>query len=523
MSYAQIKTLAENSFKPEIEQRRQGFHRLTQLKLGEITGRGWGPSPSTYAALETLAYEELEHRGQLILEAYKKALLSLRMRVVPLMPQIKADIEAALADESIQVRQGIQYVFDWCKPPTSKDATTLRTRVLQKLTAELDYFCYNLHNERNEGIPILPVKPTSVRVTDFRVYEQGQLATLQALELLILRLFREPEVVIKYYYQDGTPIDPLLAKAIHEKDIVAPKSEWRFFKHPEIAHDYIQIPKESDTDGELGNEAERTPEFVELILELSAKKRTELETFNKIDLEEQYRERVRQAKYNYDIFLSYSDRDKDRAEIIHGKLSKAGQRVFMAPKELNAGDDFAEEIRKALIGSRELWLLVSPNSIKSEWVISEWGAAWMLQKRIVPILFRCSHVDLPERLRRFHCVDLDVIDEHIAKAFPQIGVTSKQGDPNRPLATERVAVLILAAVTEEYERDPSLLTCRIFHEVIAPTMREHRLSSADMDRGIRFLVSKRFLCAINREDGQAIQPSTEGLEYMSSQKTESAS
>jgi hypothetical protein len=515
--FDQIKALAENWFKPQLEERREGFHRLTQLKLGEITSRGWGPSPSTYAALEKLAYEEIEQRAHLVLEAYKEALTASRERVVPLMPQIKADVEAVVTEESIHVRQGIQYVFDFCKPPSAKDAAALRARVLQKLTAELDFFCYNLHNERNEGVPILPVKPTSVKVTEFRIYEQGQLSTQQALELLILRLFREPEVVIKYYYQDGTPIDPLLTKAIHEREIIAAKSEWRFFKHPEIAHDYIQLSKEND-DEERDNEAERTPEFVELILELSGHKRMEMETFNKIDLEERYRERLRQAKYDYDIFLSYSDRNKDRAEIVHGKLSKAGQRVFMAPKELSAGDDFADEIRKALVGSRELWLLVSPNSIKSEWVISEWGAAWMLQKRIVPILFRCSHADLPERLRRLHCVDLDMLDEHIAKVFPPMGVGSKQGDPNRPPATEATALLILVAVTEEYERDPSLLTCRVFREVIAPTMAKHRLSASDIDRGIRFLVSKRFLNAISRQDGQAIQPTTGGLEYLSSNK-----
>jgi hypothetical protein len=43
----------------------------------------------------------------------------------------------------------------------------------------------------------------------------------------------------------------------------------------------------------------------------------------------------------------------------------------MAPKVLKPGDDFAEEIRLALHGSHELWLLVSPSSAKSEWVISE--------------------------------------------------------------------------------------------------------------------------------------------------------
>ncbi len=83
----------------------------------------------------------------------------------------------------------------------------------------------------------------------------------------------------------------------------------------------------------------------------------------------------------------------------------AGLRLYMARKELQPGDDFAEEIRNALVGAAQLWMPVTPESLKSEWVISEWGAAWALDKRIVPILFRCSLDDLPNRLRRLECVD----------------------------------------------------------------------------------------------------------------------
>ena len=88
--------------------------------------------------------------------------------------------------------------------------------------------------------------------------------------------------------------------------------------------------------------------------------------------------------------------------------------MFLAPKELNPGDDFAEEIRLALHGSRELWLLVSPSSSKSEWVISEWGAAWALGKRIVPILHRCGPDALPVRLAKLQCVDLHRVNEAIS-------------------------------------------------------------------------------------------------------------
>jgi hypothetical protein len=118
-----------------------------------------------------------------------------------------------------------------------------------------------------------------------------------------------------------------------------------------------------------------------------------------------------------DVFLSYSTNDKQEANQIYEAIKKAGGRVFLSEKDLNPGEDFAEEIRKAISSSHELWLLVSPNSMKSDWVISEWGAAWVLSKKIVPILHRCNPNDLPDRIRRLHCIDFYKYTELVRNRF----------------------------------------------------------------------------------------------------------
>jgi hypothetical protein len=43
--------------------------------------------------------------------------------------------------------------------------------------------------------------------------------------------------------------------------------------------------------------------------------------------------------------------------------------------------------------------------MESEWVTTEWGAAWALEKKIIPILLRCEVSRLPDRLKRIHSVD----------------------------------------------------------------------------------------------------------------------
>jgi TIR domain-containing protein len=110
-------------------------------------------------------------------------------------------------------------------------------------------------------------------------------------------------------------------------------------------------------------------------------------------------------KSEYDVFLSYSSKDEEEANKIYEAITFAGGKIFLASKSLRPGDDFSEKIRMALSESRELWLLVSPNSLKSDWVVSEWGAAWALGKDIVPILHRCDLEHLPERISRLHCTD----------------------------------------------------------------------------------------------------------------------
>jgi hypothetical protein len=113
------------------------------------------------------------------------------------------------------------------------------------------------------------------------------------------------------------------------------------------------------------------------------------------------------SKLAYEVFVSYSSLDQDQATLIYNAITRIGKRAFLSAKTLRPGDDFADEIRRHLVGSGQVWLLVSPNSLKSEWVLTEWGAAWVLGKKIVPILYRCRPDELPDRLRRLHSIDFD--------------------------------------------------------------------------------------------------------------------
>ena len=121
-----------------------------------------------------------------------------------------------------------------------------------------------------------------------------------------------------------------------------------------------------------------------------------------------------------DIFLSYSVTDRDQARHIFDHLDKAGVSVFLAERDLSPGDVWEDAIRDALVNCSTFWMLVSPNSLKSEWVTTEWAAAWALNKRIVPVLFRCTLEDLPSRLRAHQCIDFHQVADLSKAAILQV-------------------------------------------------------------------------------------------------------
>jgi hypothetical protein len=53
-------------------------------------------------------------------------------------------------------------------------------------------------------------------------------------------------------------------------------------------------------------------------------------------------------------------------------------------------------------------------------VISEWGAAWALQKRLVPILLGCVAEQLPERLRKLQGVQFHLVPDLAGDRFGKV-------------------------------------------------------------------------------------------------------
>ena len=104
------------------------------------------------------------------------------------------------------------------------------------------------------------------------------------------------------------------------------------------------------------------------------------------------------------IFLSYSRKDKAFARKLAKDLENAGHVVWWDLTHIDGGDRWAREIEEGINQSEILAVIVSPNSINSEWVEKEFIFASKRGMKIVPLLY--EHCELPIWLLNLQYVDI---------------------------------------------------------------------------------------------------------------------
>ncbi|MCA0454320.1 MAG: toll/interleukin-1 receptor domain-containing protein [Chloroflexi bacterium] len=106
------------------------------------------------------------------------------------------------------------------------------------------------------------------------------------------------------------------------------------------------------------------------------------------------------------VFISYSKQDANLAQQIYASLKLAGFNVW-SDADLKADDDWEAQIDSALRTSSHCVVLLSPSSIKSSFVTSEYRYFLGRNKPVIPVLVGDIALnDIPERLQRMQMLDL---------------------------------------------------------------------------------------------------------------------
>jgi formylglycine-generating enzyme required for sulfatase activity len=111
-----------------------------------------------------------------------------------------------------------------------------------------------------------------------------------------------------------------------------------------------------------------------------------------------------EEKHRNQVFISYSRRDLAFVEQLAADLQAAGLDVWYDLSGLEGGSRWRIEIEKAIRASQYVIVVLSPDSVASEWVEREYLFTNNLGKKIVPLLYKPC--DLPMYYLNVHYIDV---------------------------------------------------------------------------------------------------------------------
>ena len=88
------------------------------------------------------------------------------------------------------------------------------------------------------------------------------------------------------------------------------------------------------------------------------------------------------------VFISHDHDDADFAELLKLRLEKEGIACWIDSERLKVGQNWREEIDKAIEQSRAVVAVMTPEARRSEYVTYEWAFAWGKGKQIFPIMLK---------------------------------------------------------------------------------------------------------------------------------------
>src|SRR4029077_5537621 len=121
----------------------------------------------------------------------------------------------------------------------------------------------------------------------------------------------------------------------------------------------------------------------------------------------------------YLVFISHSARDSWIARMMAEKVSELGAEAWLDVKDLEGGDVINRKTLDGLDACQESVVLVSPNSVGSQWVVFEIGAVWGQHKRITPILNNVSFEAIAP-LKEVKAIDLNEFDRFLTELGKRI-------------------------------------------------------------------------------------------------------
>jgi hypothetical protein len=124
----------------------------------------------------------------------------------------------------------------------------------------------------------------------------------------------------------------------------------------------------------------------------------------------------------YQVFVSHATADKWLAKTICEKIEQTGATTFRDDRDIRGGDDIPDEIRRQIKQSKEIVVLLTPESVNRQWVTLEVGAAWGWSKRMRIVLIMC-HVSvdpIPDMMKSKKAIPLNDLDGYLSELATRV-------------------------------------------------------------------------------------------------------
>jgi len=124
----------------------------------------------------------------------------------------------------------------------------------------------------------------------------------------------------------------------------------------------------------------------------------------------------------YQVFVSHATADKWLAKTICEKIEGTGAKSFRDDRDIRGGDNIPDEIRRQIRQSKEIVVILTPESVNRPWVLLEIGAAWAtrLKMRMIAVIYHIEFDTIPDILRNKKAISLNDFDQYLSELTTRV-------------------------------------------------------------------------------------------------------
>ena len=135
----------------------------------------------------------------------------------------------------------------------------------------------------------------------------------------------------------------------------------------------------------------------------------------------------RPKRPEYQVFVSHATPDKWIAKRICEAIESTGATTFRDDRDIAGGDDIPDTIRKSIIESKEMVVVLTPASSGRPWVILEIGMAMGRRQnyRVSPILYHTDTRAIPSLIEAKRAFDLNDFADYVVELRRRVSARKK--------------------------------------------------------------------------------------------------